>query len=140
MPSLWGTRAGLSPTGHAAIDKPRFDFEKIIGTDPKTFHYARPKTFDETISGANKSLECANVTRVLQIQDDRPLSAIQQVPLSLAGSTIRLSPMHDYDVSAHISKHHSGERGWPKAFCFNDAQPLEHWFSPCLGKRAKQSF
>src|SRR6202167_6568833 len=71
-------RSRLSPSGHPAINEARIAREHGVGAEAKTFHCARPETFNQRIGFFDELDRKRNSFGSFEINGDRWARAVQK--------------------------------------------------------------
>jgi hypothetical protein len=105
-------RSRLSPSGHSAVNQPRIAREHDLGAKAKTFHCARPETFNQRIGLCDEFARKRNSFGTFEIDGDRWARAVQQFKFCrhVDAKVARGNPVDADDLGAEIGEQHGRHR------------------------------
>ena len=92
-PGLARVRPVLTETAHSGDDERRTAIEQHVGSEPEPFERARAEVLDEHVGTVDQPEQHVAVGGVLQVERDRPLVAVDELPPQ-AGSVTGIAPRH----------------------------------------------
>ncbi len=116
-------RTVLPPPGHPGVDQPGVAGEAHVRPEAQPFHRSRTEPFDQNVRGLHQPQERVLAGGILQVEGDRPPTAVHRVAarvgLSSAGLVVPAGggtdePVHPHDVRAHVGEQHRPERRRPE--------------------------
>lgn len=118
MTDSWCQRPVLPPAGESPIDQPTIRGAQFIWPDTESFHYTRPKAFDEHVGLARQFVHEITAGRIFHVNLDAGLPPIERSGWrGRPGTADRIDPDH---LRTEVCQHHTGERNGCQTRHFED--------------------